>query len=93
MTTHAEIDLVQRRVLALYDETRAYLECKPTLFLEELKQRAEENQDHAQFTLRTAAIINAAACTMILESRQVKPEKAATRIAPITANANRRAEA
>ena len=65
-----ELEIMQRRVLALYEAQRAYLAAKPTAFLEELQQRSEERQDASTFTLRVAAVVNHAACTLILEARK-----------------------
>jgi hypothetical protein len=66
---HAEIEVVQLRVLDLYAQHRAYLNSKPTPFLEELLHRSADELAHASFSVRTAAQINHAAATLLLEGR------------------------
>lgn len=66
---HPEIEIMQRRLLALYEEQRAYLASKPRAYVEELLHRAEDDRANATFTRRTAAEINHAACVLILEER------------------------
>jgi len=65
-----EIEIMQRRLLELYAQQRAYLESKPTPFVEELLHRAEEQRFTGTFSSRTAAELNRAACTLILEERK-----------------------
>ena len=66
---NAEIAIIQRRFLALYSDQRAYLNAKPTQALVDLKHECEEQRYSAEFSVRTAAEVNLAACTMILEER------------------------
>ena len=67
---HPEMASLQRRVLELYEKQRAYLAVKPTDYLEELQHRSEDLIASREFTVRTAAEINRAACVMILEDRK-----------------------
>lgn len=71
MSAHPEIDLVARRVLDLFAKQRAYLEAKPTEFLQDLQHRADEERFSETFSTRTAAEINRAACVVVLEERDV----------------------
>lgn len=66
---HPEIEIARRKVLQLFLETRRYLEAKPAAFLEDLQHRAEEARFDENFTTRTAAEINRAACVLILAER------------------------
>lgn len=67
--THPELDILRRRVFALYDEQYAYLESKSTEYLTELQHRSEEGRNSHIFSERTAAEINRTACVVILEKR------------------------
>lgn len=68
---HAEIVIVQTKVLDLYSQQRAYLNAKPTPFLEELLHRSQDEITTGRnFSIRASAQINHAACTLILEDRK-----------------------
>ena len=66
---NGEIEVVKTRVLDLYEQQRQYLNSKPNQFLKDLLHRSEEQRDSAEFSTRTAAEINRAACVLILEER------------------------
>jgi hypothetical protein len=65
----AEIDLVAHRIIVLYEQQRGYLANKPDAVLEDLRHRCEEATLHGDFSVRTAAEINFAACEMLLAAR------------------------
>jgi len=72
---HSEIALVQNKVLEIYGRQRSYLESKPEEYLEELLHRSnDEIATGSTFSSRTAAQINHAACTLILETRRSTTE-------------------
>ena len=64
---NAEISRTQRQLLDLYREQQAYLAGKPRQFVLDLQHEADDVRKGGAFSLRTAAEINYAACTMILE--------------------------
>lgn len=66
---NAEIEHVANQVLGLYERQHDYLMDKPVAVIEELRHRAEESCRSLEFSVRTAAEINRAACVMILERR------------------------
>ena len=74
-----EIELVAHRILGLYEQQRCYLADKPTPVLEELRHRCEEASLNENFSVRTAAKINFAACVVLLEARGIKTKKGAKR--------------
>ena len=67
---NAEISLIQRQVLELFQKQRAYLAGKPRQFILDLQHEAEELRCSPDFTVRTAAEINYTACLLILEAAQ-----------------------
>ena len=69
---HAEIDLVAHKVIGLYEDQRAYLDSKPTPYLEELLHRAEDQRNNITFSLRVGAEVNLAAASMVLQARRAK---------------------
>jgi hypothetical protein len=69
---HAEIDLVANKVIGLYEEQRAYLDSKPTPYLEELVHRAEDQRNNIVFSQRVGAEVNLAAASMVLQARRAK---------------------
>ena len=69
---NAEVTILQRRVIALYQEQRAYLAGKPAAFLTDLQHQAGELRDDESFSVRVAAEINHACAAVILEERKTK---------------------
>ncbi len=67
---HPEMIAMQRQVMIMYEKQRADLMGKPTVYLEELLHRSEDRRLDHTFTVRTAAEINRAACTLLLEERR-----------------------
>jgi len=66
---NAEITILQRRVLDLYEQQRTHLAGKPRQFVEDLLHDAEHAyRDSDCFSARTAAQINIAAASMVLEA-------------------------
>ena len=66
---NAEITILQRRVLDLYEQQRTHLAGKPRRFVEDLLHDAEHAyRDSDCFSARTAAQINIAAASMVLEA-------------------------
>lgn len=63
---HAEIAITQARVFELFHKQRAYLASKPRALVEELLHRSEELVHASDFSVRTAAEINRAACVFAL---------------------------
>jgi len=70
---HSEIAITQGRILELFHAQRAYLAGKPLTVLEELLHRAEELMRSEDFSVRTAAEINYAACVFVL-GRNLLPQ-------------------
>ena len=66
---NSEITILQRRVLDLYEQQRTHLAGKPRRFVEDLLHDAEHAyRDSDCFSARTAAQINIAAASMVLEA-------------------------
>lgn len=72
---HAEIELVKKQVLRLYEAQRDYLRSKPAAYLEELHHRAKDELSSTVYSTRTAAEINFAAVTILLEMPEPKGGK------------------
>lgn len=86
---HSEIQLIQGKVLELFQLQRGYLRSKPTEYLEELLHRSvDEIAAGETFSSRTAAQINHAACSLILEERRAtstnSPAVPAASFSPLT---------
>ncbi len=52
---HAEIEIVAKRLIGLYQQQHAYLASKSDAYLEELMHRAEDNRNHVHFSTRVGA--------------------------------------
>jgi hypothetical protein len=72
---NAEISIMQGRVFDLVSSQIKYLTDKPDHVIEDLKHEADELRHSPTFSIRTAAEINFAACTLIVEGRQSTTSK------------------
>lgn len=72
MILHPEIEVVRRQVDGLVERHLAYLRTKPTPFLEELQQRAEEAMAATNGCENAAAKINHDICEVVLANRKEK---------------------
>lgn len=66
---HAEIDNVKQQVLRIYQNQRDYLRSKSPQYLDELRHRAQDELRSEIYSTRTAAEINFAAVTILLETK------------------------
>lgn len=67
---HSEIELVNRKLEECFHRQRAYLANKPAGYLEDLKHECQAVATSSPSNLlRTAAVINQAACEVILEEK------------------------
>ena len=71
LSMNLRIITVQQQVLGLYEQQRAALASLPTQVVEDLLHDAEHAYRESDvFSLRTAAQINIAAASIVLESRK-----------------------
>jgi excinuclease UvrABC nuclease subunit len=69
---NSEIEIVAAQVRNIYRQQRSYLAGKPDHVVNDLHHRCQEAAHDENFSTRTAAEINRAACLMELETRKGK---------------------
>ncbi len=65
----ADIQYTQQQILDLLRRQKETINRQPTQYVSDLLHRCSELAHEETYSLRTAAAINACACTLILEER------------------------
>jgi hypothetical protein len=67
---NAELTIIQKRFLNLFESQRAYLADKSTQFLTDLQHEAQDQLHNTNYSVQVAAQVNHCAATLILEERK-----------------------